>query len=171
METWGTAESCWRGHGKGFGGIRGGLGESGAVWGNLGRMRIPSPDPPEDEVAGASGHKARPRSIPGSPWEAEPSRGDPAPRPQGRHICRGSQVGDYSLQLPGICISAGRAAAPSGEQGHFKDKTKYSFSLAGARGQGAPRRSPGTPRPRAAEPPAQRCTQRAAVLETQRAKP
>lgn len=141
------AESCWRGCGEGFEGMWGGLGE-------LGRMGIPSPDPPEDEVVGTSGHEAQPRSIPGSHREAEQSWSVPAPWPKGQHICKGSQVKDYSLQLPGICTSAGRAAAPSSKQGHFKDKTKYSFSLAGTWGQGAPRRGPGMPRPHAAKPSA-----------------
>lgn len=111
METWGMAESSWQGWGEGFG----------VVWGNLGRMDIPSPAPSEDE--GTSGHHARPRPIPEQSW------GVPAPR----HICKGSQIVDYSLQLLGICISARQAAAPSNRQGHFKDKTIFPLQHAGPR--------------------------------------
>lgn len=96
METWGMAETHWWGHGEGFGGIWGGLGE-------LGRMHIPSPGPLEDEAAGTSRHEGWPRSILGY----RTSRGVAAPRPKGWHVSKDSQVEDYSLQLAGICLSAG----------------------------------------------------------------
>lgn len=141
---------------------------SGRVWGNLGRMDIPSRVPPKDEVVGMKHGYA-------------PSQDPIGKQNRVRVTGRPGQKGGTSVKAPksritasssqGFAYQPGERQPPSSEQGHFKDKPKSSSFLAGTQGQGAPRRGPGTPCPRAAEPPAQPCTQRAAVLETQRAKP
>lgn len=138
METWGTAESSWQGCGESFG----------AVWGDLGRMDIPSPAPPGDE--GTSGHHARPRSIPEqSRVSQHPDTSAKAPK---------SQITASSSQ--GFAYQPGERQPPPTNKVISKIKQNIP-SPSPARGAKEPN----------GEVPAWCCTQQAGVLETQRGKP